>query len=176
MLRYGYRSSDNIVDLCNEVIRNVLSANDFDDYSTLKIGRNFKNPEIIDINKFSFVEKVSELLGKPGVNILAIICKKSSKCNEVYNILSDLNPILIEGDVLDYKEFGIVIMTVEQSRGLEFDAVIIPDAESYNFSYKDAKMFYLAISRAMHRLLIFYNKRLPHFLDKYYRDLEKDIV
>ena len=178
VLRYGYRSTDNIVHLCNEVISYVLSANDFKEYSSLKIGRVYENPELLDKNSFDFVNKISELLKKPGVNLLAVICKKISKCNEVYQTLNALNPMLIEGDVLDYKESGIVIMTVEQSQGLEFDAVVIPDAELYNHNYKDAKTFYLAISRAMHRLLIFYDKRIPFFLDRYSKQtnpLSKDM-
>ena len=51
---------------------------------------------------------------------------------------------------------GVVLLTVKQAKGLEFDRVIIPDAqaEAYPGTPLARRRLYTAISRAMHRVTI----------------------
>jgi DNA helicase-2/ATP-dependent DNA helicase PcrA len=53
-------------------------------------------------------------------------------------------------------EGGIVIFPVVLSKGLEFDAVIIFDAEQYKVGTDtfDQKLLYVACTRALHELII----------------------
>lgn len=53
-------------------------------------------------------------------------------------------------------------------KGLEFDRVIINNADETNFSSNndlDMKLLYVAMTRAMHILIITYNNSLPNCLD-----------
>jgi len=52
------------------------------------------------------------------------------------------------------------------TKGLEFDAVILwnPDERSYHTNDEDAKLMYVAITRAMHELHIIYRDELSGLL------------
>jgi DNA helicase II / ATP-dependent DNA helicase PcrA len=51
------------------------------------------------------------------------------------------------------------------AKGLEFDQVIIPDADSKNYqSDVDRGLLYIACTRAMHKLDIFYLEQLIEFI------------
>ncbi|NLL00596.1 MAG: ATP-binding domain-containing protein [Clostridiales bacterium] len=52
------------------------------------------------------------------------------------------------------------------TKGLEFDGVIIwnPDENSYRDNDADAKLMYVAITRAMHELYIIYKGNLSRLL------------
>jgi hypothetical protein len=54
-----------------------------------------------------------------------------------------------------YKGRKIVIPSY-LSKGLEFDRVIIPDADSYNDTELELKLFYVAITRPLHKLKLYY--------------------
>ena len=67
---------------------------------------------------------------------------------------------------------GLCIMPSYLSKGLEFDAVILYNANNVNYtdSNIDSKLLYVAITRAMHELYINYSGELPISL----RTLTKD--
>ena len=63
---------------------------------------------------------------------------------------------------------GINVLPVNLSKGLEFDSVIVlnADEEVYNGSdVLDAKLLYVAMTRAMHTLDIVYSNNLTAWLD-----------
>lgn len=51
-------------------------------------------------------------------------------------------------------------MPVYLSKGLEFDAVLIPDADETAYGSADAKLLYVGCTRALHRLKLLYEARL----------------
>ncbi|WP_420178097.1 ATP-binding domain-containing protein [Ornithinibacillus scapharcae] len=54
-------------------------------------------------------------------------------------------------------EKGIVTLPVYLAKGIEFDAVIIPDASSNHYHQEaDRTLFYTACTRAMHNLSMIY--------------------
>ena len=60
-------------------------------------------------------------------------------------------------DTLDYKD-GVILAPTFLVKGLEFDAVIIVDADEnlYKENVLDAKLLYIAMTRAMHKLDVFF--------------------
>ena len=53
------------------------------------------------------------------------------------------------------------------AKGLEFDEVIVPDADNRNYgSDYDRNLLYIACTRAMHKLTLFYTGSPSPFLPK----------
>jgi len=71
----------------------------------------------------------------------------------------EINKITSDND--KYKE-GVCVLPVYLAKGLEFDAVIINDASNkkYGENTMDQKLLYVAVTRAMHELVIDYNGQL----------------
>jgi DNA helicase-2/ATP-dependent DNA helicase PcrA len=61
---------------------------------------------------------------------------------------------------------GNMVLPIHMTKGLEFDAVILwnPDEQSYRYGDEDAKLLYVAITRAMHELHIIYRDNLSGLL------------
>ena len=59
----------------------------------------------------------------------------------------------------DSREFydGVIVTSVALAKGLEFDSVLVPDADSGNYATEyDIGLLYVACTRAMHRLAVLY--------------------
>lgn len=130
-----------------------------------------RDGEQININDISTVEievqlllKINDYLDK-GYKTIAIICKDSHETDKVYNKLKKMgvNIHKISEEDQTY-EGGLCIMPTYLSKGLEFDGVVIYNAnnEKYdNDSKIDMKLLYVAMTRALHELSINYNGKLP---------------
>ena len=60
---------------------------------------------------------------------------------------------------------GISITSVRMSKGLEFDEVLIPQADSRTYASDfDRRLLYIACTRAMHRLTLTYSGRETQFI------------
>lgn len=101
-----------------------------------------------------------------GFNSIALICKNRKEASDLYfKISSKIKVKLI--DYLDYDTLleGILILPVYLAKGLEFDAVIVYQANNENYKSEfDKKLLYIACTRALHRLALFYTKDLTRFL------------
>lgn len=104
-----------------------------------------------------------ELLDK-NYETIAIICKTSKEALDTYNSLKDegIDMELITSDNKEYKG-KLFVTTAALSKGLEFDSVIIKDASNNIYSInnkQDMHLLYVACTRALHELIILYNKKL----------------
>lgn len=92
---------------------------------------------------------------KSGFNTLGIITKTPSEAQELYNSLhlpKDINLITPDSKVF---ENGISITCVQMSKGLEFDEVILPNADDITYQTQhDQSLLYVACTRAMHKLSV----------------------
>jgi len=96
-----------------------------------------------------------------GCQSIALIAKNEATCQSLQTALSKISgthatgkiPIVSE-EAADY-EGGILILPVYLAKGLEFDAVIITHADTYSHNPLDTKLLYIAMTRALHRLVIF---------------------
>lgn len=62
----------------------------------------------------------------------------------------------IQGQSDDKFKKGVMVLPIRLTKGLEFDAVIIwkPDNAHYGDNPKDAKLMYVAVTRALHELYL----------------------
>ena len=161
ILDKSYRTTIEIMDLGNKVIEHIAGDSKFT--RAVPVIRSGKPVQITKLDSFddiiSNIDKTLQALIDDKQNI-AIITKNSLEAKEIYNALTsktNLQIQLISEDANDYKG-GIVVMPTYLSKGLEFDSVIISNANDENYleNEMDAKLLYVAITRAMHTLDIFY--------------------
>ena len=97
---------------------------------------------------------------------LGIICKTPKQADILYAALSEkgIPTALITSESAAFSQ-GVVITTVHMSKGLEFDRVIVPQANTSNYnSAVDKSMLYIACTRAMHRLFVSCAGKITGFL------------
>jgi len=169
----GYRTTEQICDSANYVLSSI---------GAVKSDNVAREGEDILINKIDsshidvqLLTQIESLLHKKYKTI-AIICKDSEETDRVHKKLvkMGLNINKISEKDLTYKG-GICIMPSYLSKGLEFDSVIIYDANCNNYaetSKIDMKLLYVSITRALHELYINYSDELTKPLQKY---LKRDV-
>ena len=132
--------------------------------------RDGKEPEIAEAESDEqlydmIASRIGELL-EEGAKSVAVICKTAQESERVYGTLlatiSDLR--LIAKETVAF-EPGAVVIPAYLAKGVEFDAVIIPDASEERYSREsERKLFYTACTRAMHELYIYYQRNKTPFL------------
>ncbi len=100
------------------------------------------------------------------VSVLTRTLKEAVELHEVF-ISAGLDVHLIDGGKKQY-EGGLSVLPVYLSKGLEFDAVIVADAdhEHYGELAWDAKLLYVGCTRALHELWLMYDGALPGYVQK----------
>ena len=92
-----------------------------------------------------------------GYQSIGLICKTEKNARFLFECLKDKADIqLIKDEESSTDLHGVFIMPVYMSKGLEFDAVLICDADAENYyGQDDRKLLYIACTRALHRLNLF---------------------
>ncbi len=108
--------------------------------------------------------KLNDFLQSDGVS-LGIILKTNSAAKELFDILKqDYEIQYVSMDSTHFAN-GISVTSVQMSKGLEFDEVIVPDvSEDGYYSNYDRSLLYIACTRAMHKLTLLYTGKPSHFL------------
>ena len=158
VLRQSYR---NTVEVMTEASKVISRVKPFAPYIAKPVIRHGNPVTYKKIDQQQLCDEVSHLLDlckKAGRKSVAIICKTLSKCKSLQKVL-DKNGIemnLITGSEKEYSG-GNVLLPVYHAKGLEFETVIIPDAddETYHMDTHDAKLLYVAMTRPIHDLHLF---------------------
>lgn len=156
-LNKSYRTTTNISDTANLVLEH-LGKNGSECVARLGNDINIYN----DISAQKIVLQIRELLEKEYQTI-AIICKDNEETNKLYKQIHKLGlQVSIITETNEEYNGGICIIPSYLSKGLEFDAVILYNANKENYSENsiDSKLLYVAITRAMHELYINYEGEL----------------
>ncbi|MCL2335833.1 MAG: AAA family ATPase [Firmicutes bacterium] len=91
-----------------------------------------------------------------GYQSIGLICKTEKNSLALFNLLSDKMPVRIIKDESTADLQGVFIIPVYMAKGLEFDAVLICDAnEEHYYHANDRKFLYIACTRALHRLNLY---------------------
>lgn len=112
-----------------------------------------KNTELLDqkvIDEASYSEK-------QGYDSVGILCKDFKTAEGLYERLKDrMNIHLVRsGDNLNTT--GTFIIPITMSKGLEFDSVLVYGVDEKHYhTDDDKKLLYIASTRALHRLNLFY--------------------
>lgn len=91
-----------------------------------------------------------------GYQSIALICKTEKNSLSLFTSLKDRIDVQIIKDDTTTELQGVFIIPVYMSKGLEFDAVLICDADNTNYHSEDDKnLLYIASTRALHRLNLY---------------------
>lgn len=113
--------------------------------------------------------KLIEEIRSRGYRSIAVICRTEGEADQVKKGLAKA------GEETGGAESGgeegfrsdLMVLPIELTKGLEFDAVILwkPDEKHYGPTPKEAKLLYVAITRALHELHLLSSEPLTSLLD-----------
>ncbi|MDR2010995.1 MAG: UvrD-helicase domain-containing protein [Bacteroidales bacterium] len=157
----SYRSTCEITDFAQKIRVNSELE---------QIARHGEKPQIL-----KFKEEEEEISGiadlifvfkKSIYKSLGIVCKTEFQAKEITEKLKlYMDDIYFLSNQSSGFIHGIVITSAHMAKGLEFDEVIIPQANSNNYnSGIDKNMLYIAVTRAMHRLTLTYSGTRSGFI------------
>jgi DNA helicase-2/ATP-dependent DNA helicase PcrA len=166
-VNYSYRSAKEIVDLFNKVMPDGRSKA----IPVYEIGR---RPQIVRAaTKTDSMRRLAAAITEfkqLGCQSIGIVTRQENDSKEIFDALKLSSPELsnvnlITNTAVSYHG-GVTIAPILLAKGLEFDGVLIWNASDKEFSsdYLDAKLLYVALSRAMYYLKVFYQGRLTPLL------------
>ena len=167
-LKKTYRTTEEIMNIANKVISHIT------DKLNCELGEPvMKNGEPVTIKEFKtenemhlVIKSRLDELKTRGLKNIALIGKTVEDCKELANALSDYGNIHVIDDKDSEYNGGISIVPSYLSKGLEFDAVIITNADVHNYtdSEVDTKLLYVCATRAMNTLDIYHVEPLSKLL------------
>lgn len=92
-----------------------------------------------------------------GYESVVIICKTMKESKDIKERLKTLINVKLLDDIYNERKKCALVMPSFLAKGLEFDAVLIYDVSAENYKNEfDKRLLYVACTRAMHRLNIYY--------------------
>lgn len=156
-----YRSTYEI----NEFAKKVISENN--NYS--QIERHGDDVAIIQQSTFNPVPILDEAVKlKQKYNTVAIICKNNEeilyykKQFETYEQSRKFRIVTKNDNV--FVEDKIMIIPSYLSKGLEFDAVIISNANADYYDIEEKNLLYVVLTRALHKLEVYYSGEITKLI------------
>ncbi len=163
-----YRTTIEIIEFANRIFKNRFPESyklpeavlrHGEDINVLKDSREISEMSEKEIK--SFIDLLKEEFNKGSVTC-AVICRNKDHATAVYQKLKQYEPYL-ERDITDYSSndyrTGLLVLPVEDAKGLEFDTVVLVDVneETYPDTELSTRLLYVAVTRALHRLIILEN-------------------
>jgi DNA helicase-2/ATP-dependent DNA helicase PcrA len=165
-LEQSYRTTIEIMDEANKVIQKLPKLDAPLARPVIRHGKNVKLIKANDLHEEAkALDEFIESALSNGHRSIAVICKSRRGC-EALKPLMKSQAHLLSGAEKDYPG-GVLILPSYLAKGLEFDSVFIADASSDNYSSAplDAKLLYIAMTRALHELAICFAGEITCLLD-----------
>lgn len=154
-LTKSYRSTHEIISCAKKII---------DDQTIEPVLRHGREPQKRIVHsraeEVSSIIDITEQLRDEGLTTIALITKTLSRANEWLELLNErgINCGILADESASLQEH-LSICPLVQSKGLEFDAVIIVDADEENYpSLLGKQQLFVAATRAMHALYFLQRK------------------
>lgn len=164
-LKKSYRTSIEIMNEANKISKEIGL------YEALPVIRSAGpviKSKVNKLDKENYIVNQVKKYKEAGFKSIAIIYKNQ---NELVNMNKKLKENSIESEIIykDQEKYdgGICLLTSYLSKGLEFDVVIIADAENEIYKYDnklDMKLLYVSMTRALHKLELVYDTNICRYL------------
>ncbi|GIP20785.1 UvrD-helicase domain-containing protein [Paenibacillus sp. J22TS3] len=163
-LTRSYRSTMEIITFANEILRQGVGT----DLMAVPVFRSADPVRVISARGQERLEVIAKALGHIQAGpyrTAALLTRTLSEAQELYEDLAgkDYEINLIDGRKSEY-EGGFSVLPVYLSKGLEFDAVIVVDADAKHYGDMDAKLLYVGCTRALHELWLLHDGELPAYV------------
>jgi DNA helicase-2/ATP-dependent DNA helicase PcrA len=100
-----------------------------------------------------------------GFGSIGLICKTDKDASIIYERLKTRMTMRFIDHESAAELKGTLVLPIYMAKGLEFDAVLICDADGEHYRTEDDKgLLYIACTRALHRLNIFYTGEISPLL------------
>ena len=168
VLKKSYRNTVEISDFAG----NILGHGSFSIYPAQPIIRH-GNPVQVEAvcDESALIKKAADICRKwqkKGLDTIAVICRDQKKAAKVSRQLAEYVEIMETDPEKAVFGSGIMVLPVEYTKGLEFDAVLIlnPAKEEYPVDDGHAKLLYVAATRALHELCVLHLGMVTELLSK----------
>jgi len=164
-----YRTTLEIIDYANKIFKNKFPKTYKLPEAVLRHGEDIKtieNDETLLVGPEGNISKLIEIVREEfnkGSVTCALICPDKNYAQKVYEKIAKYQNILGK-DIVDFSredyKTGLLVLPVENAKGLEFDTVILLDVNSntYPDTELSVRLLYVAITRALHRLIVITNR------------------
>lgn len=166
LLRKSYRNTVEI----SRFATDILYHGSFQIYPVEPIIRHGKEVRVSACADFRELldETLATVLGwvEAGMETIAVVCADEEEVKRVTAGLEGKAPLLATGaDRIEFTE-GVMVLSLEYTKGLEFDAVLLFDASETNYPAKDGyvKRLYVAATRALHELVVLHQGELTRLI------------
>lgn len=168
-MRMSYRSAEEVVECCNQLIPEVSARG-------IPVYKIDEQPVFTKVSNqaetVAAMVKVIREWRQKGTRSIGVIVKNVAECSSLYNSLKKSLPNeplqMISSDQNEFRT-GVLVVPVVLAKGLEFDGVIVADAsqEQFQLTAMDRKLLYVALSRALYRVQVFYIGTISPLLTEY---------
>ena len=108
-----------------------------------------------------------EEIKKKGWRSIAIICKNTYQSRKVFSDLKNHIDLTLVIDEDDAFQQGIVVIPSYLAKGLEFDGVLVINADAINYSRSEERhILYTICTRTLHHLSLFYHGNPSPFISE----------
>lgn len=168
LLKKSYRNTVEISDFATEILRH----GNFSIYPVEPIIRHGNEVQVIECgDEDGMIREAVRTIQdwqKDGHETIAVICRDEEEAQEVSSRLG--KTLTLVDSNLETTEFGsgVMVLPVEYTKGLEFDAVLIyhPSKENYPAEDPYVKLLYVAATRALHELTVIHQGDLTDLIGK----------
>lgn len=141
----------------------------FTDMKINNFDRHCDEPKIYkcenDKDYTSLINEV-KLCQEKGYESIGILCKSEKESIKLFESLKNTIKINLISTQLDFNLTGICILPIYLSKGLEFDAALIWGVNNIQYhTLEDRQLLYIACTRALHRLNLFYSDNISPLLE-----------
>jgi DNA helicase-2/ATP-dependent DNA helicase PcrA len=157
----SFRCTSEILEFSSKFLDQSFKINSF--------SRKGDAPEIYTAKNISTLDNkiISEIIScrEKNYESIGLICKTEKDAASMYERLEDRIDIQLIKNDGNIDLTGTFIIPVYMSKGLEFDAVLICDTDRAHYNTDDdKKLLYIACTRALHRLNLFYTGSISPLL------------
>ncbi|MBB3127122.1 DNA helicase-2/ATP-dependent DNA helicase PcrA [Paenibacillus rhizosphaerae] len=174
-LTRSYRSTMEIIEFANGILEHGVKS----DLLAVPVFRSGNPVRILpyltgEAGRFRSLQEGLQQLAGGDYRTVAILTRTLADAARLYEQLAPGMPDLhlIDGGKKAY-EGGLSVLPVYLSKGLEFDAVIVADADLAHYGDQawDAKLMYVGCTRALHELWIMHEDEVPQYLNNPQEDI-----
>ncbi|HEX9062215.1 MAG TPA: 3'-5' exonuclease, partial [Clostridia bacterium] len=157
----SFRSTKEICDFNNRLLNKKVDAESFE--------RHGETPSVVykdtllEIDN-QIVQDIRSFFSE-GYESIAVICKTLNESKDLFTRLSAYKDINLTDFEINEINKGVSVIPSYMAKGLEFDVALIYNVADDNYNTKfDRRLLYIACTRALHRLTLYYTGVKSRFI------------